>query len=202
MSKQDRQGVRTPAELEQKYQFGKTFAEFMGLVDDTREYVDQVESSLRTEMQENVTSITRDTEQIIMSALESYSKTEDVEQFKQSLEAELSVMAERISMSFSSATEQITSVDGEVKTISETLKKYFDFGVDGMTIKAGDNAMQLHLDNDVIRFVLNGQEFGWWDGINFHTGNIFVAVNEMARFGDFAYVPRSNGSLDFLKVGG
>ena len=31
MSKQDRQGVRTPADLEQKYNFGKSFEEVMGL---------------------------------------------------------------------------------------------------------------------------------------------------------------------------
>lgn len=200
--KQDRQGVRTATDLEQKYQFGKKFAELMGIALDARESVDSLASTLRSEMMENVTSIIRDTEQIILTALENYALTEDVESLEQTLKSELSIMAERITMSFESATEQITEVDGELQTMSEELQKYFEFSVDGLTIKAGENAMKLVLDNDMIRFTKNGQEFGWWDGVDFHTGNIVVEVNERAQFGNFAFVPRSNGSLDFLKVGG
>jgi hypothetical protein len=37
MSKQDRQGARTPSDLEYKYQFGKTFAEIMGVATDARD---------------------------------------------------------------------------------------------------------------------------------------------------------------------
>lgn len=36
MSKQDRQGARTPADLEYKYRFGKSFREVMGIADDAR----------------------------------------------------------------------------------------------------------------------------------------------------------------------
>lgn len=64
------------------------------------------------------------------------------------------------------------------------------------------DAMTLTLDNGLIVFSKNGAQFGWWDGVDFHTGNIVVEVNERAQFGDFAFVPRSNGSLSFLKVGG
>ncbi len=37
MSKQDRQGVRTPAQLEQRYNFGKRFAELLGVAADARD---------------------------------------------------------------------------------------------------------------------------------------------------------------------
>lgn len=40
------------------------------------------------------------------------------------------------------------------------------------------------------------------DGVDFHTGNIVVDVNERAQFGNFAAIPRSNGSLSWLKVRG
>jgi hypothetical protein len=36
MSKQDRQGVRTPADLERKYKFGESFAEVMGIARDAQ----------------------------------------------------------------------------------------------------------------------------------------------------------------------
>lgn len=72
-----------------------------------------------------------------------------------------------------------------------------------MTIGSGDSAITLEIDNEKgLIFKKNGVEFGSWDGVDFHTGNIVVDVNERAQFGNFAYVPRSDGSLSFLKVGG
>ena len=207
MSKQDKQGARTPADLERKYQFGKTFAEIIGLASDLRESVDSVESELRNEITENLTSITRTTEQIIMSALESYSLTTDLEEFEKTVESELLQMAEQISLNFTSASERITNVDGDIQTVKEYLEKHFVFSVDGLTIKAGEgeDAMQLLLDNDIIRFMKNGQEFGWWDGINFHTGNIYVGVDEVAQFGNYGFVAYDDGEsdgLDLVRVGG
>lgn len=380
-AKQDRQGVRTASDLEQKYNFDKTFAELMGIATDARNKVDSVESTLRDEMKEQYTTIFRDTEKIVMEAMAEYAKTSDLEEYKktvqsqfkvmadsisatassteeqitevknyldeqidvldkymkesesallvkadeisarvdsterkitevtdtvtgqvtafeeykstnsaalvvldnkisanlqsteekiqevkddlgeqteliaeykQSTEADFSVMNEQISMNLSSTMEQITSVqsgldevsdelatqardveilreektsemkllndslqvnfdttteqisqiNGEVSSVREELEKHFEFSTDGLIIKAGENSMELHLDNNVISFTRNGQEFGWWDGVDFHTGNVVVEVNERAQFGNFAFIPRSNGSLSFLKVGG
>lgn len=47
MSKQDRQGARTPADLERKYNFGKTFADVFGLTTDLQKYVEEIESELK-----------------------------------------------------------------------------------------------------------------------------------------------------------
>lgn len=66
--KQDRTGVRTAVDLERKYNFGKTFAEMLGLINDSRDKVDAVESSLRNEITEQVTTLRRDTESIVASA--------------------------------------------------------------------------------------------------------------------------------------
>lgn len=211
MSKMDRQGVRTPADLEQKYQFGKKFSEIMGLVDDTRNAISTVESNLQHEILSQVTSITRDTKKIIMDALESYVDRDDLGELKTTLDSEFSQMASKIAMDFYKQTEgQISDVNGNLEDINETLEKHFDFDVNGLTIKAGESELRLRIDNDVIAFYkgeidendLAKNRFGWWDGVNFYTGNIFIEVEERAQLGDFAFVPRSNGSLDFLKVGG
>lgn len=148
------------------------------------------------------TQIINDCEQIILTALKSYVETSNFEEYKRAVESEFLVMADRISMNFEAAISQITDVNGVLQAVVENLEKHFGFSVDGLVIKAGENSMNLVLDNDLIKFVKNGQQFGWWDGVDFHTGNIIVKVNERAQFGDFAFVPRSNGSLDFLKVGG
>ncbi len=255
MSKQDRQGVRTAAHLEQKYNFGQSFAELMGISTDIRNYVEAVGSALREEYNEFVTKIYRDTEKIVMEALANYVKTGDFESFQQTLESEFQVMADRISMNLTSTTEQITkvktdletvegnvveqaelteryrqelssdlslladrlslsfdsvtetltAVDGELKRVTEELEKHFEFTVDGLIIKAGGNTMELLLDNDRISFRKNGKEFGWWDGVDFHTGNIYVDADKAAQFGNYSFVPYSDGDtdgLDFVRVGG
>ena len=210
-AKQDRQGVRTATDLERKYQFDKRFAEVMGVATDARESAYEVESQLRSEILEQVTTLTRDTETIIMTALESYVEEGDLGELKATLESEFRVMAESIVMSFDAAIQgQITDTNGEVQSIQEVLEKHFEFSANGLTIKAGENDMKLRLDNGIIYFYkgeidetnLDTNLFGWWDGVDFHTGNIIIDVEERAQFGNFAAIPRSNGNLSWLKVKG
>ena len=65
--KQDRAAPRTVADIERKYNFGKSFAEVMGLIDDTRNEVDSVKSELNNKIGES-TSIARNAQAIAMSA--------------------------------------------------------------------------------------------------------------------------------------
>lgn len=200
--KQDRQGARSAVDLERKYQFVKQFAEIMGIALDAQNSISVVETNLYHEVLEQVTSITRDTERIVMAALESYTETSELQELKATLSSELAVMASMIAMNFEASVERTDTVDGELQTVKEYLEQHFEFSVDGFLIKAGEGSMGLRLKNDLIQFEQNGNQFGWWDGVNFYTGNIIVSVEERAQFGNFAFIPRSNGSLDFLKVGG
>lgn len=152
-------------------------------------------------MQTSITEAIQTAESIILSALESYVRTSNFEEYQATVKSELEIMANQISLQFTETTSHLDNVDGDLQQTMETLAKHFDFGVDGLTIKAGENAMTLSLDNDLVIFKKNGQEFGKWDGVDFHTGNIVIGVNERAQFGSFAFVPRSNKSLSFLKVG-
>lgn len=151
------------------------------------------------------TQIMNDCEKIILGALESYVETGDYEEFKETTTSQLQILADQISLDFEKAINQITNVNGDLQRVIENLEKHFDFSLDGLLIKAGEGSMELLLDNDVIRFKKNGIEFGWWDGVNFHTGNIFVDVDEMAKFGNYAFVPYADDEtdgLDFVRVGG
>lgn len=159
-------------------------------------------AELVTSTREQITAAIQTCEKIIFSALESYATTSQLESFRQTVESQFSIMADEIALRFTETTEHIFDVDGDLQQTVETLAKYFEFSIDGLGIKAGENAMTLTLDNDLIVFKKNGQTFGWWDGVDFHTGNIVIDVTERAQLGNFAFVPRSNGSLSFLKVGG
>lgn len=118
--------------------------------------------------------------------------------------AEFDVMSKEISMKFTTVSEEVQNVDGQLQKNFNELYKYIKFsGETAITIGSGDSSITLEIDNETgIIFRKNGVQFGLWDGENFRTGNIIIGVNERAQFGDFAYVPRSDGSLSFLKVGG
>jgi phage minor structural protein len=118
--------------------------------------------------------------------------------------AEFDVMSEQISMRFETIEQGAQGSDNGLQEQFNKLYKYIKFsGETGITIGSGDSALTLELDNETgIVFKKNGVQFGLWDGENFHTGNIIIGVNERAQFGSFAFVPRSDGSLSFLKVGG
>lgn len=65
--KQDRTAARTAADIERKYSFGKKFSEILGLIDESREKVDSVESDLRSEITRTETELKRDAEKIEVS---------------------------------------------------------------------------------------------------------------------------------------
>lgn len=62
-AKQDRAAPRTVADIDRKYNFGKTFAEQLGIVTDLRDHVDEIESELHG-VTESVTSLKRDNESV------------------------------------------------------------------------------------------------------------------------------------------
>ena len=204
-AKQDRQGARTPAQLEQRYNLGQKFSELIGLVNESRDRVDSVESSLRSDITEQYTTLSRNSEEIILSALESYAKTGDLEEVKGTFQSDLQIMAEQIAMNFSSTSERVANVDGDLQTIVEELEKHFEFSVGGLKIKAGENDVKLVLDNGVIYFELNGEVKTALDPDSLKAGNIYVGVDEVAQFGNYGFVPYEGDDadgLDFVRVGG
>lgn len=165
------------------------------------EDVDEELEEIRTSITERYTAAVNTSESIILSALENYVETSNYEEFKQTLETQLKVMADEIQMNFTTTTEQITSVDGDLQTKFTELYKYISFKGGAITLGASDSAITLTIENDNIVFRKNGVEFGSWDGNYFYTGNIYVRTNESARFGNFEFKPREDGSLMLVKVG-
>lgn len=126
-----------------------------------------------------------------------------------SIETAFSDMEKQIDDTSSNLSVELESQRSDYEAFITKFKKYIRFMEDengnpsdtAMTIGSGDSAYTLEVDNEKgLVFKKNGVPFGSWDGVNFYTGNIIVEVNERAQFGNFAEVPRSDGSLALLKV--
>lgn len=167
-------------------------------IEENRTEVTEVKNILSVQQTEIINSCTS----VIINALDQYVQTDNFEEFKATVEAQFQVVADEITMSFTNTSEQITNVNGDLQSKWNQLYKFIQFTSDtAITIGSGDSAITLEIDNKTgIVFKKNGVQFGWWDGVDFHTGNIVVDLNERAQFGNFAFVPRSNGSLSLLKV--
>lgn len=167
------------------------------------EDTDNAISGIRDSMTIQKAEIISDCKSIILSALETYVESGEYDEFKQTVSSQLELLADRITMTFSTVSQQVTDVDGDMQTKFNELYKYITFsGENAITIGSSDSSIKLILDNDQILFTKDDAIFGSWDGNNFRTGNIVVDVNERAQFGNFAFLPNSDGSLSFVKVGG
>lgn len=101
---------------------------------------------------------------------------------------------------FDEAANQTQQVQNDVNDRFNDIATYIRFDEDGIELGKDGNPRKLRIDHDSIKFTDNEEAVSEWDGENFHTGNIKVDVLERAQFGNFAFVPRSDGSLAFLKV--
>ena len=160
----DRQGARTPADLERKYQFGKKFQEIIGLVDDTRGAISEVESTLRGEISDVYSEITRSAEKIEANVAKTYILKDDVEDVKEELRSSLSQTATEIRGEVSSTTETQKEVNGELKAKIEAISKHFTFTENGMEFGAtfiDQNGVEVKsphkivIDNDDITIYVN-----------------------------------------------
>lgn len=156
--------------------------------------------STKTEVTTAVNNATQGIQNDTNEALKNYVPKEDYEEYKKTTTAEFDVVSDKIEANFTTTTESISSVENKTQNKFDEISKYIRFSSNGIEIGSTDSPLKLSIDNKNIVFSKNGEQIGYWDGTNFYTGNIVVNVEQRAQFGNFAFVPRSDKSLMFLKV--
>lgn len=115
------------------------------------------------------------------------------------MEARFKVESDKVEAEFTIIND---TIDDLGKVVREKYTKTITENENGITITDSNGVYSVQLDNvegvvikkdGVIRSQLKDDDF--------YTGNIVVRVEERAQFGNFAFIPRSDGSLSFLKVG-
>lgn len=116
------------------------------------------------------------------------------------MEARFLIESDKIQAQFTSIQETINDL-GEV--IKEKYIKTITENENGISITDSNGVYEIRVDNVTgVTILKNGVIRSQLVDDDFYTGNIVVRVEERAQFGNFAMVPRSDGSLSFLKVGG
>lgn len=146
--KQDRTAPRTAADIERKYNFGKSFAEVLGLIDDTRKDLDSVESELRNEITDQYTALKRSDEEIVAEAHRVEQKLDDnVATITSDLDAKMD--ADSFELSFNQM------INGGVDNIV-IKNRDFTFDYDGLTIAESTSDLSTNVDIDGMKVEQNG----------------------------------------------
>ena len=140
-TKQDVAYARTAQDIERKYSFGKTFADMLGLINDNRDKVNSVESSLRKEITEQSTTLKRDATEIVMSA------------------------KKELTQSIAGVDDKVTSLKSEVEmkldadAVSIEIEKEIAKGVDRVATKTGyvldENGLNISKTGDEMKNLLD-----------------------------------------------
>lgn len=114
----------------------------------------------------------------------------------------LSMEPDGTTMIFQRISEAISTIDGKQQANYNEILKYIRF-VDG-TIVLGQtgNEIELTIENNRISFKQNGSEIAYMSDNQLYIGSATIKAGGRLTLGNFAFVPRDDGSLSFLKVGG
>ena len=156
---------------------------------------------------------------IISTAIASYDTVTDVNgnptSFKEEIFSQLTQTAKNILATFTKeinkVNNNVSSIDSNRKDFENRLTTQIKFGIEGVQIididEKGQNRSSLKMGSGKIAFYQNYDDtypVGSWDSETgyFYSGNINIRVDESATFGNYAFIPRKDGSLMLVKVGG
>lgn len=165
-----------------------------GQIDQTKDDL----SDLAQTTSRQITQVLQDSKQIILSALEEYTRTSDFETYKETVSSQLQILADQIELRFTAASDQITDVSGDVQDVRTEINKYFRFTVDGLIIGEEGNQITLKVDNDRISFLDGGLEVAYISNKQLYITDAHF-LNSL-RIGKFAFVPRRSGNLSLIRV--
>lgn len=165
--------------------------------------VEEELEEIRQEVINNTSLIEQTDTQIRLDVAEEYVSTGTFDEFRETTETQFTVQADGIEAKFSEMTILIEEVENETQTQFRELSSYirgYQNESGQPVIELGSNTSDIILRqlNDRIQFLQNGVEVAYITNNTLYiTDGTFL---NSLRIGNFAFIPRTNGSLDFKKV--
>ena len=152
------------------------------------------------------TSILQSAQQIILTALEDYVRTQDFIALQNTVQTSFSIMAGTIEANFTETASRISTLNGETSQQFESVRSFIRLISSGIVIGKSTSAIKLKLENDVLYFFSGSEDSVTTDSAiaYFSSGKLYVndvQVLSSLRIGGYAWVPE-NGNLNFKKIAG
>lgn len=140
-NRQDRVAPRTAMDIERKYSFGKKFSEILGLIDESRDKVDSVESGLRNLRTHTETELKRTSEGISAAAKATQTVRDDLGNEISTLTQQVSLKMDANAVNIAIERKWAEGVD-QVETATG-----YRFNDEGLSISKQGTEMRNLLDN-------------------------------------------------------
>jgi hypothetical protein len=165
----------------------------------------EIKEIVQEQMSQN-TSILQSAQQIIMTALEDYVRTQDFNALQNTVQTSFSIMAGTIEANFTETASRISTLNGETSQQFESVRSFIRLISSGIVIGKSTSAIKLKLENDVLYFFSGSEDSVTTDSAiaYFSSGKLYVndvQVLSSLRIGGYAWVPES-GNLNFKKIAG
>ena len=157
-------------------------------------------SEIQSTMMEQSTAVVSTCEEIILSALENYVETSNYESFRETIQSQLQIVSDQISLNFTEITSQIENVNGDLQEKFNKITQYFTFDIDGLTIGQTDSPYKVVIDNDRYSMLVNDMEVLWIANGKVHTPEIAV-TSKMNMFG-YLIEQDEQGNVNCEYIGG
>ena len=168
-----------------------------------KELLNQQIDEIRQEVINNTSLIEQTDTQIRLDVASEYVSTGAFDEFRETTETQFTVQADGIEAKFSEMVLMVENVEGETQAQFRELASYIrgyqnEEGQPVLDLGAATSDIMLRQTNDRIQFLQSGAEVAYVSNNTLYiTDGIFLVK---LRVGDFGYIPRENGSLDFKKV--
>lgn len=137
------------------------------------------------------TLITSTAEEIVLEALQSYTESSDYNTFKETVESQLKLMAEQMTLQFTQQQSILEAVNGGLQEQITNITKYFTFDIDGLTIGQPDSPNKVVVDNDEISIVVNGNKVQTFNSAG---KGVIPQLEVTQEFNFFGYTITQDGS--------
>lgn len=144
------------------------------------------------------TQLIQDSEKIVAEAVKNYVKTSDYEEFKESIGTKLTQTAEGFDFDFQGFKETVKNDNGNIYAILEEYQKYIRFIKGAIELGEAENPLTTKIENGQFSFLVNGEVTNYFS--NGKSYNEEVEVEQRLTIGNFAWVNRSDGSLELKKI--
>ncbi len=166
--------------------------------------IGNVAGSVSSQFATFTTNLSQTINTIISEAAASYVTASDLEAIKEEISTNITQTAEDITIAFNNSITSVTEeLSGAISSEFTELNAYIRYymtadGQPVIELGASDSDIICKIINDKIAFVQNGVEIAYISDNQLYITNATILTQ--LNIGNFAFVPRANGNLSFVKV--
>ena len=158
--------------------------------------------TVREVEQRNQSAIEQSEERITLTVSESYYTKGETDDLVGAVQTSIEQTADGIRIDFSNLQKDVDDVAAKADAEFASLQTYIQMAGGSITLGEIGNEVTLKVENDRIGIYVNGVAMTYWTASDFVAPiTLTIPVGGRLILGNYAFIPRTNGSLDLTWVG-